>query len=163
MNKESFQKEIAELKEEIEVARAKAVERVKEKFQEVSKSFFDGEERLESFGWTQYTDYFNDGDECNFSARIDRECLLINGTYMYSSDVEKDGLCLANKAIRTFGWGKTERDNPQYEEKVEKMVEDIAEFLSGIGDDLLESAFGDHCKVTVYRDKIELEQYTEHD
>jgi len=39
---------------------------------------------IESFGWSQYTPYFNDGDTCAFSSNTDY--LKINDDYVEESD-----------------------------------------------------------------------------
>jgi hypothetical protein len=56
-------------------------------FDEVSKSLFDEFPPLESFSWTQYAPYFNDGDECVFSANTDYP--TVNGVevYPHSKDI----------------------------------------------------------------------------
>jgi hypothetical protein len=36
--------------------------------------------KLKSFGWTQYTPYFNDGDECVFGVHNDESTIDINGS-----------------------------------------------------------------------------------
>ena len=55
---------------------------------------------LESFSWTQYAPYFNDGDACTFSAHdIDR----VNGHQEYEDDWDEQ-VCK--------GYGKTEKLGP---------------------------------------------------
>lgn len=51
-----------ELKEKMAVLAQEKVAAAKEYFKEESKKFFDKYSMLENFGWTQYTDFFNDGE-----------------------------------------------------------------------------------------------------
>jgi hypothetical protein len=47
-------------------------------FKDLAKNIFEDNHNLESFGWNQYTPYFdNDGENCNFSANTDH--IYING------------------------------------------------------------------------------------
>lgn len=53
-------------------AAKKEMEKIaKDAFQEVSAEFFEDNPTIQSFGWTQYTPYWNDGDTCTFSANTD--------------------------------------------------------------------------------------------
>lgn len=100
---------------------------------EIFNEIFDKNPKLESFGWKQYTTYFNDGDECTFSANTDY--IDINGIDMY--DLE--------------------------DEELDNLGKDISELLSNISDEIMKDMFGDHKTVTIYKNKIEIECYDDHD
>jgi hypothetical protein len=59
------------LKNKIAEAKKQMEQTAKEAFAEMVTEFFDENSDLISFGWTQYTPYFNDGDVCEFSAHTD--------------------------------------------------------------------------------------------
>ncbi len=124
-----------EAKAEMKVAMEKANNVVKNAFKKAAKSLFDENEGLVSFSWTQYTPYFNDGDECIF--RTGCEDADINGEDPWDQDEE-------NK------------------EKFKALQDKVVPFLSVFDDDDFKTMFGDHCKVTVTPTKIEVEGY-EHD
>lgn len=52
---------------------------LKESFPSMFKPIFDGCPEMDSFTWTQYTPYFNDGDSCEFYVN---DCDVINGDYI---------------------------------------------------------------------------------
>jgi hypothetical protein len=155
MSQETIQK----LKEEIAATRAAAVEKMKEAFKNECQEFFAREPRLESFGWRQYTDYFNDGDECTFSVYADTECLAINGEKVY--DVEEGSDHLAAEVVKEIGWNPS-RPNPKYNAATEQLVREISDTIFALKEGL-KDAFGDHKEITVYRDRVEVEDYTSHD
>ena len=56
-------------------------------FEDFYKYIFEKYPTLESFGWTQYTPYFNDGDATIFSASTDY--ISVNDEYV--DDTEQKG------------------------------------------------------------------------
>jgi len=107
-------------------------------FKEVCASLFEANPKLESFGWQQYTPYFNDGDPCVFSVYADYPA--ING-YDYNHD----------KGELT---GVTE-------EEAEELRKLVGSFLNEVPNDIMESMFGDHVSVTVHRDgSVDTEEYS---
>lgn len=91
---------------------------------------------LESFSWTQFTPHYNDGDPCVFSAR--RGIIWLDGKGPYDEvDLDLHDLGEEDKAR----WGA------------------VFEFLDGISNADFLAAFGDHCKVTLYRDNTAVEPY----
>jgi hypothetical protein len=139
---------------------------------------------LKSFGWTQYTPYFNDGDTCEFGVHIDYP--YINGAsedYDEESDIsikihgyknletEEDVRIneeVAEVAGYTWYKGKKIGDqglcyNPIYDAAAAKAVDQIKEVLNSIPEDFFKDLFGDHAKITLYADgSIEVEEY-DHD
>lgn len=121
---------------------------------------------IQSFGWTQYTPYFNDGDPCIFR---------VNAPYFRTvqDGDESDRWALEIDYGRhpTLGGAETEWKNGL---RVEKAYEGDHEttyracralnaaLQSGSFDDVLQGNFGDHATITVSREGIEVEFY-EHD
>lgn len=71
---------IDEVIKSFKVAKEQFIENVKAIFVEEAKKFFEDNPGVESIYWTQYTPYWNDGEECTFS-RHDHD-------FTYFDDVE---------------------------------------------------------------------------
>lgn len=129
---------------------------------------------IKSVGWTQYTPYFNDGDECVFSAHNDDVgSFILNGEQVDDSGVF---------TVCTYSISRYISNNGSYERWIEKYPEDafdpkqkseevetyrllmeLTEILSEIDDEFYKDLFGDHVLVTVCADgTISTEEY-EHD
>jgi hypothetical protein len=139
---------------------------------------------LKSFGWTQYTPYFNDGDSCEFGVNFDYP--YINGAnedYDEESDIsikiydyknletEEDARIndeVAEKAGYTWYKGKRIGEqglcyNTAYDEAAANAVNQIKEVLNSIPEDFFKDLFGDHAKITLHSDgSIEVDEY-DHD
>lgn len=121
---------------EIEAKRSEMLKDLQQEFPELLKSAFEKHPSVETVTWRQYTPYFNDGDECIFSASLGYDDLDINGTNY---------------------WDEEER------EKVKPMYEDFATILLEIPEEFYKDLFGDHVEVTVNRDgTIQTDEY-QHD
>jgi len=148
---------VNKIKEEIDAFNAKRVELVEQlqtEFPKLLQPIFDQSKKIESIGWTQYTPYFNDGDSCEFSVKLDD--LYINGEY--DDDIE---------------WYDWRVKYTQYHLELTKegkvdwyecdLLSKFKEILRSIPEDFYEDLFGDHVMVTVYKDgRIEVEEY-DHD
>jgi len=117
----------------------------KELFKEDVLVLFEKNPNLKVFGWRQYTQFFNDGDPCYFSAHTD-EPRINNMDYYRGEEIDEeiDGM-------------------PDLTEKEMDQLQDVvAEFLNAYNDDSLEEWFGDHVEVTVSRDGITTTTYDSH-
>lgn len=107
-------------------------------FQEASAALFDAHPEIQSFGWTQYTPYFNDGDPCEFSANI--EDPIINGTNEYGDGEDED---------------EEDEDGEGAESKPPSISKDlfgvVSAMLNQFDESDLEAMFGDHVRVTMRR------------
>jgi uncharacterized Zn finger protein len=128
-----------QLEKEFRNAQKQVAKRAKEIFQDLFKPIFDKYPKLENFAWRQYTQYFNDGDELNFYVHTDSCSLDINGTYCEDTDEN------------------------EYNDWIAKASTEIEKTLNNFKDDDYELFFGDHKQVTVYKDRVEIEDYTDHD
>lgn len=140
--------QLKEMNAELEQLKAKHLEKSKAMFTDVAKQLFEKHAVLQSFRWTQYTPYFNDGDECVFSARVDQPDM--NGMDYYDDE-------LYEKLTDSQG-------NPRknFDENINNAYKDVQEFLSNIDESILRDMFGDHVEVNVTRTGTEVEVY-EHD
>lgn len=139
--------------EKIATAKAEAKELAKDAFAEMTAALFGGYPLLESFSWKQYTPYFNDGDPCTFSARVeDQECIAINGEDGYEISEDCDYKEVNGKWERR-GFDESEL-HPLY--KAQKAA---CELLCQVSHEQLEEMFGDHAKITVHRNgTVEVEE-----
>lgn len=99
MQKRSIKAEIAQI---AKIRKEKAAiektlkKKVSQLFQQQAKELFDNHSELESFMWSQYTPYFNDGEECKFYAY--RDSIGINGEEMvWITEIENDIRMTKNK------------------------------------------------------------------
>jgi len=98
---------------------------------------------VESFSWTQYTPYFNDGDVCEFGAHIDYP--HIEGFNEYGENFKVD---------------EEEWEAAKIAPKEKYQL--VRDFLRQFEEDDYLFMFGDHAEVTVTATNIEVEDY-EHD
>jgi hypothetical protein len=62
---------LKELQKQIKAFAQETKKRNEAFFKEAVKSVFEEHPNVQSFSWTQYTPYFNDGDACEFSANVE--------------------------------------------------------------------------------------------
>jgi len=127
--------------------KAKAVNEIQQLFTEATKELFDANPTLKSFGWEQFTIYFNDGDACNFAVYGDYP--NINGVEGY---VIEDYNYESNKELIT----------PERQEVMD-LFPIVKNFVWAIEQDFMEDMFGDHKRIKITRDKVEVEDYSDHD
>jgi hypothetical protein len=135
------QKYFEDMKVQIKEFQARMEKEGKDLFLQMSKSLFEENPTLVKFGWHQYTPYFNDGDECVFSADLGDPHILLEGQdedlydeQEYFSDSEKSDEANVWRNVRTF--------------------------LEQFSDDDVEMFFGDHVEVIVKRDGVEVQEYS---
>lgn len=143
------------------------------------------DEFIDSFGWTQYTPYFNDGDPCEFGVGEPwfRTVDDVKGkTADSDEDDEDDGedndsFTLGYTRHPTLGKQDYEWDNPRDWENRRKVYgpyegshratfmacSELSDAInSGAFEDVLLEAFGDHARVKVRASGITVDTY-EHD
>lgn len=87
-----------ELRDNIAEARRKMQETAKGLFVEMSAELFAENPGLVSFGWTQYTPYWNDGDVCVFGAHTDYPTVSVRvGDQTWGYDTNRDDLLIDGK------------------------------------------------------------------
>lgn len=149
---------LSKIQKELEAFNAKRLELVGElrkEFPQLLKPLFDQSKKIESIGWTQYTPYFNDGEECTFS--VNNSDLTIN-----QAD-DEDDLDWYDWRVKYESYHKelTEVGKVDWDEC--RIITEFEDVLQSIPDDFYRDLFGDHVQVMVHRDgRIEVEVY-EHD
>lgn len=125
---------------------------------EVFKDVFDQHPELTVIVWSQYTPYFNDGDECVFrvnsvtcSNAPDTENVSSWGEY----EGEEEGVWLWSD-----GFSATDVEASASIRKMARALDEVIQ--SSDMTDVLKDVFGDHVQVTVTRDGIDITDY-EHD
>ena len=130
-----------EAKKKMKAALEKANAIVKEAFLEASNEVFNKYPNIESFSWTQYTPYFNDGDECTFSAQTEYPQL----TFTDGTEVDIN-----------YGGGDADA------KVVAKEIAAVKTFLAQFDESDYEEMFGDHILVVVSRKGAKIKGY-DHD
>jgi hypothetical protein len=140
---------LKQMKADMEAVKQTYLEKSKAAFTDVAKLIFEKHPVVESFSWAQYTPYFNDGEECVFSANTDY--FNLNGQDEYE-DGSKETIWRNGKDI----------PNPDHKPEISAAREDIQEFLSQFDDSVFRDMFGDHKHVTVTKTETIVEDH-EHD
>jgi len=133
MNKE----QITQIKATIKQKQEELLELCRLEFKKGTDELFSENPELNSFGFGGWIPYFNDGDSCEFSAHTDYPD--INDENGYSIEYDK----------------KSKELLPVFKK--------VKEFLSIFDDDFYRKLFGDHFKVVITKDNIEVEEYVDHD
>lgn len=133
----------ADLKEEMEELQRQMQERGKEVFRTESENLFLENPNLVSFSWRQYTPYFNDGDECVFSVHDYLDVEFTNDRLDDWSDYSRK---YADER------GKSSEANMDTADAAQELVSTIPE-------EVMKGIFGDHVSVTVYKDRVEVDEY----
>ena len=169
----SIQSKLDDLIAAQEALAAKFREEAQELFKDVTKEFFETNPSIKAIVWTQYTPYFNDGDECLFSVQAptftnaegeDIENVTSYGEY----DGDNDDVW----AIDNFSWalGKGREYHEKEAALIEasggvdlKSVEAFSAMLqSGEMESVMLAMFDNHSKVVATRDGFDVEEY-DHD
>lgn len=160
---ESIQEKIDDFKKQRQILNDKIKESAKTLFTEFVGNLFEVHPKLVSFSWEQYTPYFNDGDECVFSARVDYPGIQFGDEAERESydSPENDYIPDGTEIVEGWNGRKAERTKYKkvpivYEGDVlakRNAAEDVMKFLAGFDNDVLKSMFGDHTAVIVSKNE----------
>jgi len=154
---------LREKQEEIKKLKKEMLEASNKIFTDLTKTIFEDHPKVKSFGWNQYTPYFNDGETCEFSANTDY--IHINSEPVDESDwineTKITNYGTWNREKRVYE-GRTEVPNLDYDPELSKASEEIREFLRNFDNDFFLSQFGDHAEVTITAEGVSVDEY-EHD
>lgn len=122
-----------------------------------------------SFGWTQYTPYFNDGERCVFG--VNEPWFRTTTDAERNADDEDDNDALAISIHPTLAPDRYDRVSGRFV-PVERDTESVHRYarcqaladalVTGEFDDVLLDAFGDHAHVRISRSGIVVDSF-EHD
>ncbi len=126
---------------------------------------------IHSFGWRQYTPYFNDGDPCKFGVH-EAWFLTVDDVANpdFSDDFDEEdywpGYDHPTLGGRGSDWVNGRRVTKPYvgpdEARYDRAVALAEAITGGAFEDVLLDAFGDHARITVKATGITVETY-EHD
>ena len=151
MSFDAIMSDMNKMNEEIEAIRKAHMETLQMKFKEATRAFFDSNPTIQAVVWSQYTPYFNDGEECIFSVNtptfvrenFDEEDLL--DPYEYEGDETYKSLSF---------WRK-----PDATDSVELNCYEFSVLIEG-NDELMKNVFGDHVAVYLTRNKVVVVEYS---
>lgn len=136
----------------------KQLEEVRDEFRKTSGKFlcehyaplFAEHPEVKGFRWTQYTPYFNDGDVCEFSSNHGYGSILL---------VRPDGAPDDESDFDPFEYADWfNYDSPEYH-RLNPINKKFRGHFPDLSDDDMEALFGDHVEVTIYPDRVEVEEY----
>ena len=163
MNYQEKLKELKERQSQISDIKKQVLDLSSGIFEDFYKYIFEKYPTLESFGWTQYTPYFNDGDTCIFSVNTDY--ISVNDEYVdeakWSSEVNVINWGNWNRELKVYE-GRVEEPNPNYDPVLTDASNEITNFLGNFDNDFYLSKFGDHASITVTKDGVDISDY-DHD
>jgi hypothetical protein len=133
------------------------VEQLRAEFSSILAPFFEKSKLINSISWTQYTPYFNDGDECTFSCNFGD--IYVNGSL--PEDLDRYGWEV--KHPLSGGKYAKEVQGKNWDIEEYKIVYEIQEALESIPEEFYLEMFGDHVQVTCNRDGSLLVEEYEHD
>jgi hypothetical protein len=172
-NEMSIQNKLDELIAAQEALAAKFRAEAQQLFKEVTKEFFETNPGIKAVIWTQYTPYFNDGDECVFSVNsptftnaegVDLEDVSSYGEY----DGENDQVWASDNLEWALGKGR------QYHKETADLIEAnggidfesvnsfSAMLQSSEMKDVMLAMFDNHVKVVATREGFDVNEY-DHD
>ena len=161
------------IKEQLQALKSNYQKLAKDLFLTGTKELFDKHEALDSFGFTAYSPYFNDGESCEFSAHTDTP--YINGYRYHAWCCRSACRCdsFEDREGDVYIWDKINRSEYSSEEhkyievagdeKLSQMSKDVVEFLSSFDDDVWEEMVGNHVIVQFTREGLQIEEYSNHD
>ena len=103
---------------------------------EAFKSFFAANPQVKRVWWSQYTPYFNDGDECVFSVHGDYPKLDLGTGYL--------------------------EEEPYPHDHTQASYDAASDLINEVPKDVMKAVFGDHAEITASPEGFEVEQY-DHD
>lgn len=164
------------LSTEMEVIKKEYQQRGEKEIRRALSGFLNEFPEVSSIHWQQFTPYFNDGEPCVFNVH---EICLSGGA------ADPDGVDTRNEYVMEGGRPKLDEKgfplkNPDYDpdyddfswyeddfvgEMSPKLSEARGELSRALEsmEDILQHVFGDHARVRVTREGIDVEEYSDHD
>ena len=134
------------------------IKNVKKDLKSVLKELFSTIPEIKSIYWTQYSPYFNDGDECRFRiAEVVFYNFVPDRPFRYAEQIDDD-------EYPEGSWAYSE-----YSLKESNLPKEVIDFLSNFDTtinanrEFIKEIFGDHSIVSFTINGIEVSEYTDHD
>lgn len=144
----------------IEDQKQAAILPLRDNFSYYLKPIFEKDNSIESISWLQYTQGWNDGEECEFEVKT-RYGLFVNG-------VDEDCLTGLDWRLEYHLKGDPQYtdlliNNPSLNVELYKIITEFKEAIDEVDVNLMKELFGDDAKVTVYAKGGAMVEYYEHD
>lgn len=149
----AFTENMSATEEKLEKLREEMKKTMQKEFNSSIQEIFRLVPRLKSFAWTQYSPYFNDGDECVFRVNQVNALSFIPDYGSYSYEVENDD----DFIIADYDSANTESLTVAEKEAIQKVIDFIEN-----SDDLMEDLYGNHVSVILTADGANVDGY-DHD
>lgn len=156
--------QITKAKAEINKIKSELSEKIKTNFHGVAKELFDAYPELDSFGWRQYTPYFNDGEPCEFRSMHDYPTINGNDENYGESEQPEGVLDIVQLGSKTI-WNRSQGsiENPNYNPYYAEIVKTVKEFLNQFDDDDMKDLFGNHVSIHITANGVDVTDYDDHD
>ena len=154
-----FFKDVENSRAEVSKIKKELIEKQKTLFKSGSKLLFDKHPQLYSFGWTQYTPSFNDGDACYFTVNNDEP--MINGVHSDEFYSFKSGIIDLTTDLDGYKDSEFSKHNVTSidADALREMVDDVSNFIQRFDEDYYEDVYGNGVEVTVTPNKIITDDY----
>jgi hypothetical protein len=152
------------------------LETAKQMFTEGTTELFEAYPLLDSFGFTAYSPYFNDGDACTFNIHCGVDYgMYINGYCNDDKPTEEEGGQgkFESRDADEYIWKRTshydysngfnKRVKIDGEPEIDSMINSVNEFVNSFPTDVWEELIGNHVMVRITREGIETADYSDHD
>ncbi len=155
----------------------------REIFADGCKDIFESIPEVSSFSWTQYSPYFNDGDECVFGVNEEPRRVTINDItfdpqdlYISTSDydsetrkyVDKDSVIVEASAANEV-FEDDDGEDHKFSDlwityaRYTEIINAIESFLSSQDEWTMQDTFGNHVMVTLNSDGTSSDESYDHD
>ena len=116
----------------------KLQKKIQKTFSKTISELLECSELIDNISWSQYTLYFNDGDECYFN-------------------VYYDEISVNEESIYDLEWYEVNKEETS-------IVNAIRDTIGSTPEDIMKELFGNHVEVTVYKDgSVTVNEYEDHD
>ncbi len=156
MNKIETERKIEELILSMKSWKKQAADAGKLILQDIIVSFFEANPNVAGLYWEQYTDYFNDGEPCEFQVHMDDQIDVLV--------TEAEAVALGFTIATTHEDGLVKIPYDDVPESLNPALAEVETLLTKIPDDVYLALFGDHCNVSAKRSgEFVVESMTDHD
>lgn len=165
---DKIEKEIKALNKERQEIQSKYQTKMQEHLKGLTKAFFKDNPQVTAFVWTQYTPYFNDGDECTFRRNeiSATNCPLdeVDRIRYDEYEGEAENVFVSNFSdwFMKSDYCKDERKKIEESGVDIKAVRQFVKILGSIDDDVYLETFGNHVRVAATAQGFDIEEY-DHD
>jgi hypothetical protein len=149
MAKAEYKADIKDLVKEMETFKKEYQKKGQKILQTAFTQFFKENPNIKTIAWTQYTPYFNDGDECIFS---------VGEAYCASKKLTTEDISDPYD-LDNYDDEESEHGTFKYDSKEHRAVESFMKLLNPL-EDVFKELFDDHVWVIATEDGFEVNEYS---